>query len=162
MPNNNNNNDDPNLIFARGSSHTSLIDASTSAKAATATAHKSAPTVSHDGPTMPIDIPPLPTTLMTVEDIGGMTFIRIDCPAVRERQAFALTDALTNLAERTNGKLTMDLNKVAAFSCAWINTLILVGKRCKVKGGTLILTGLSTQALHTFKQMGLHKHFTIV
>lgn len=156
------NNDDPNLIFARTSPQGSLCDDSTSGKETIAVAHKAAPTVAHDGPTMPVDIPPLPNTLMTVEDIGGMTFIRIDCPAVRERQAFALTDALTNLAERTNGKITMDLTKVAAFSCAWINTLILVGKRCKVKGGKLILTGLSTQALHTFKQMGLHKHFTIV
>jgi anti-anti-sigma factor len=156
------NHDDPNLIFAPSAHNSIAVDPPRAIKATAPAAHTSSPTAVHDGPTMPVDIPPLPNTLMTVEDIGGMTFIRIDCPAVRERQAFALNDAILNLADRTNGKMTMDLTKVAAFSCAWINTLIQVGKRCKVKGGKLILTGLSTQALHTFKQMGLHKHFTIV
>jgi len=110
----------------------------------------------------PVDIPPLPKTLMTVEVIDGMHFIRIDCPAVRERQAFALTDPLCQMADHSNGKMTLDLIKVAAFSCAWINVLITVAKRCKAKGGSLVLTGLSSPAKHSLKQMGLLKQFTMV
>lgn len=99
---------------------------------------------------------------MTVEQIGGTQFVRIDVAAVRERQAFALTDPLMTLAERHGGRVTMDLTKVAAFSCAWINVLIDLTKRCKKKGGKLVLTGVSTQAKHSLTQMGLAKQFTIV
>lgn len=115
-----------------------------------------------EGPSAPVDIPPLPQSLMTVEDIGGMHFVRIDVPAVRERQAYALTEPLCDLADRTNGKLTLDLSKVAAFSCAWINALIAVSKRCKGKGGNLVLAGVSTPCEQMLRQMGLHKQFTIV
>jgi len=114
-----------------------------------------------EGPSMPVDIPPLPQSLMTVEDIRGMNFVRIDVAAVRERQAFALTDPLCDLADRTNGKMTLDLHKVAAFSCAWINVLIAVSKRCKSRGGNLVLTGVSTPCQQMLRQMGLHKQFTI-
>ena len=113
------------------------------------------------GPSAPIDIPPLPQNLMTVEDCGGMQVVHIDCPAVRERQAYALTQPLCGLADRFNGKITLDLANVAAFSCAWINVLIDVSKRCHQRGGTLVLTGVSTQARQALKQMGLTKQFTI-
>ena len=111
---------------------------------------------------MSIDIPPLSENLMTVEDIQGMHFVRIDVPAVRERQAYVLTDPLYGLADRTNGKMTLDLSKVAAFSCAWINVLLTLAKRCKMKGGNLVLAGVSTQCVQMLKQMGLLKQFTIV
>ncbi len=113
------------------------------------------------GASAPIDIPPLPKSMMTIEDINGMQFVRIDCPAVRERQAFALTDPLCSLADRSNGRVTLDLSGVAAFSCAWINVILAVAKRCKAKGGGLILAGLSTQAQSMMKQMGVHKQATI-
>lgn len=113
------------------------------------------------GPSAPIDVPPITQNLMTVEDCGGMQVVHIDCPAVRERQAYALTDPLCTLADRFNGKITLDLANVAAFSCAWINVLIDVSKRCKQRGGTLVLTGVSTQARQALKQMGLTKQFTI-
>ena len=68
---------------------------------------------------------------------------------------------MCTLADRFNGKVTLDLANVAAFSCAWINVLIDVSKRCKQRGGTLVLTGVSTQARQALKQMGLTKQFTI-
>jgi len=113
------------------------------------------------GPSAPVDVLPLSQNLMTVEDCGGMQVVHIDCPAVRERQAYALTQPLCTLADRFNGKITLDLANVAAFSCAWINVLIEVSRRCKQRGGTLILTGVSTQASQALKQMGLTKQFTI-
>ena len=116
----------------------------------------------NEAPSAPIDIPPLPQTLMTVEDIQGMHFVRIDCPAVRERQAYALQDPLCALADRTHGRMTLDLSNVAAFSCSWINVLLEVSKRCRSRGGSLLLAGVSTQAQQMLKQMGLHKQFTIV
>lgn len=115
-----------------------------------------------EGPSIPIDLPPLPKSLMTVEDINGMHFARIDIPAVRERQAYVLTDPLCGLADRANGRVTLDLTKVAAFSCAWINVLLTVSKRCKSKGGNLTLVGVSLQAQQLLRQMGLQKQFTII
>ena len=108
------------------------------------------------------DIIPLSQNLMTVEDLGGMQFVRIDCPAVRERQAYALTEPLNEVADRSNGRMTVDLNRVAAFSCAWINVLLSVSKRCHMRGGKLIVAGLSTQGRQMLKQMGLIKQFNLV
>lgn len=110
---------------------------------------------------VPVDLTPLPQTLMTVEDVGGMQVVHVDCPAVRERQAYALTEPLMGIADRSNGKMMLDLTKVAAFSCAWVNVMMSVAKRCKSRGGTMILTGVSTEARHTLRQMGLEKQFTI-
>jgi|GEM_PF-3574246 len=120
------------------------------------------PAMAIDVSSPPIDIPPLPSTLMTVEEIGGTQFVRIDVAAVRERQASVLADPLCGLADRHGGKVTMDLTKVAAFSCAWINVLLMLAARCKAKGGNLVLTGISVPAQHLLKQMGLAKSFTIV
>lgn len=140
-------------------------------------------TLSHVGPTMqnkhnttssfthnttgsqlsaPIDIPPLPKTLMSIEDIGGMQFVTIDCPDVRERQAGVLQDSICNLASHHNGRVTILMGKVANFSCAWINSLLVINTTCSSKGGTLTLTGLSQPATYMLKQMGLHKKLKIV
>ncbi len=110
----------------------------------------------------PIDIPPLPNTLMTVEDIGGMHFVTIDCPDVRERQAAILQDSICNIADKQGGRVTIIMGKVANFSCAWINSLIAINSKCTSKGGKLTLTGVAQPAVHILKQMGLAKKFTIV
>ncbi|MEI7658449.1 MAG: STAS domain-containing protein [Phycisphaerae bacterium] len=103
----------------------------------------------------------LSQAMMTVEPVGEMSVVHIQCPAVRERQAAALADQLYLVAERSRGKVMLDLTKVAAFSCAWINVLLEVSKRCRSRGGGLVLTGLCTPAAHTLRQMGLERQFTI-
>jgi anti-anti-sigma factor len=103
----------------------------------------------------------LSQAMMTVEQVGEMAVIHIECPAVRERQAAALADQLYLIAERSRGKVMLDLGKVAAFSCAWINVLLEVSKRCRSRGGGLVLTGLCSPAAHTLRQMGLERQFTI-
>jgi anti-anti-sigma factor len=55
----------------------------------------------------------------------------------------------------------LDLGKVTAFSCAWINVLLEASKRCRSRGGGLVLTGLRSPAAHTLRQMGLDRQFTI-
>jgi anti-anti-sigma regulatory factor len=110
----------------------------------------------------PIDIPPLPKTLMTVEDIGGMQFVTIDCPDVRERQAAILEESICNVADKHDGRVTILMGKVANFSCAWINSLLAINTKCTAKGGTLTLTGVAQPAAHMLKQMGLAKKFRIV
>jgi anti-anti-sigma factor len=114
------------------------------------------------GASVPVDLPPLPKTLFTLEDINGMNFVRIDCPALRERQAYALTDPLLGLADRAQGRITIDMSKVAAFCCAWLNVMVAVAKRCKERGGELILIGLNQQSEHMLRQFGMHKQFKIV
>ena len=103
----------------------------------------------------------LSQAMMTVEQVGEMAVIHIECPAVRERQAAALADQLYLIAERSRGKVMLDLGKVTAFSCAWINVLLEVSRRCRSRGGGLVLTGLRSPAAHTLRQMGLERQFTI-
>ncbi|MBX3410295.1 MAG: STAS domain-containing protein [Phycisphaeraceae bacterium] len=114
------------------------------------------------GPVQHVDLPPLPQTLFTLEEINGMNFVRIDCPALRERQAYALTDPLLGLADRAQGRVTIDMTKVAAFCCAWLNVMVELSKRCKQRGGELIITGLNQQSEHMLRQFGMHKQFKIV
>lgn len=103
----------------------------------------------------------LSQAMMTVEQVGEMAVVHVLCPAIRERQAAALADQLFLIAERSRGKVMLDLSNVAAFSCAWINVLLEVSKRCRSRGGGLVLTGLRTPAAQTLRQLGLERQFTI-
>lgn len=104
---------------------------------------------------------PAADTMFTFRRVGQVGVVTLVCPALRERQASLLTNYLADLADRLRGKLVLEVSGVRSFSCAWINAMIELSRRCVGHGGELMIVGLSAPARKLMNRTGLLAHLRV-
>jgi anti-anti-sigma factor len=103
----------------------------------------------------------LPMTTLSLGRIGDAGLVKLSCPSIRERQAAVLGRHLHEVAEHVRGRLVLEVSCVSQFTCAWINTLIALARRCRDLGGELILMGLSRKEVAMLRATGLEKYLCL-
>ncbi len=104
----------------------------------------------------------IPQALFTAQSIGDRLVVKLLCPAVRERQCAVLVDQLLDAVGKTNGRLVLELSEVQTCTCAWINGMLDLSKRCRAQGGDLLLVGVPEHLRKVLNSTGLGRHLTIV
>lgn len=82
--------------------------------------------------------------------LGVLTISRID-----EEHAGMLCSAAEEAAACFSGRLVIDHSLVGDFSCAWINALLELDRRCWEHGGSLCVFGLRRDLRDILRQTGL-------
>lgn len=106
----------------------------------------------------PLESEPAADTMFTFRRVGEVGVVTLVCPALRERQAALLANYLSDLADRLRGRLVLEVSGVRSFSCAWINTMIQLSRRCVERGGDLKIVGLAAPARKLLNRTGLLDH----
>lgn len=101
---------------------------------------------------------PLPDTMFTLSRVGDVAVVSLTCPAIREHQAQVLGRYLQELCEEVTGRVVLEVTGVAQFSCAWINTLLSLTRRCRALGGTMVVLGMAPKDEQVLRSTGLDKH----
>jgi anti-anti-sigma regulatory factor len=105
---------------------------------------------------------PPPQSVVSVAQVGNVTLVSLSFAVIREQQALLLERPLSDLVDMASGKVAMDHSQVASFSCAWINTLIALTRRCRAQGGDLLLYGMAPFSSRTIRDTGLESHLHLV
>lgn len=104
---------------------------------------------------------PLPETMFTLSRVSDIAVLNVTCPAIRERQAQVLGRYLSELTGHTGGRIVLEVGGVGSFSCAWINELLSVTRRCRAMGGDLVLLGMPLRDWRVLETTGLSRHLTL-
>lgn len=102
-----------------------------------------------------------PQSVISVAHVGAVSVVAVSFPVIRERQAQLLERPLSDIVDMAKGKLAMDLSQVGSFSCAWINSLISLTRRCRTQGGDLVLFAMEAASARTIRDTGLLSHLTL-
>lgn len=102
-----------------------------------------------------------PQSVLSVAQAGTVSVVAVSFPVIRERQAMLLQRPLSDLVDVAHGRVAMDLSQVGSFSCAWINTLIALTRRCRSQGGDLVLFAMDSASARTIRDTGLLSHLTL-
>lgn len=112
--------------------------------------------------TMEPDAFVLPQSLCTTTVRGNVALVNLTTRALRERQAAALLPHLNHICDEFDGRVVIDASRVDQFTCAWINTLIGLTRRCRTLGGDLFVAGLPRYARDLFHKTGIEQHLHMV
>lgn len=102
-----------------------------------------------------------PSTLFTITRRKDNAVVRLFASSVGDKDAAMLARYLSDVASRNNHRLILHLAGVEQFSCAWINALIGLSKRCAQMRGGLVLVGLSRPNLRLLRSTGLMRYFMV-
>lgn len=102
-----------------------------------------------------------PQSVLSVAHVGKVSVVAVNFPVIRERQAQLLERPLSDIVDMARGRLAMDLSQVGTFSCAWINSLIALTRRCRSQGGDLVLFSVEPASARTIRDTGLLAHLTL-
>jgi len=102
-----------------------------------------------------------PQSVVSVSHVGKAAVVSLNFPVIRERQANLLEGPLSDLCDLAQGRVAMDLSQVTSFSCAWINALICLTRRCRTQGGELVLFGMDAASARTIRDTGLLDHLVL-
>lgn len=102
-----------------------------------------------------------PQSVLSVAHLGNVSIIAVNFAVIRERQAQLLERPLSDIVDMAKGKVAMDLSQVGSFSCAWINSLISLTRRCRSQGGDLVLFAMDSASSRTIRDTGLLSHLTL-
>jgi len=102
-----------------------------------------------------------PQSVLSVAHVGSVSVVAVNFAVIRERQAQLLERPLSDIVDMARGKLAMDLSQVGSFSCAWINSLISLTRRCRSQGGDLVLFAMDSASSRTLRDTGLLSHLTL-
>ena len=95
--------------------------------------------------------------LITNQPIEHALLTSVLVSSIREHEAASLEPLLLRAADQCRGHLALNLAQVSSFSCAWINALLALTRRCESLGGQLAIFGLSLHAESFLRSTGLHK-----
>jgi len=104
----------------------------------------------------------IPQAMFTVRSIGDRFVIKLLCPSVHERQAIILSEQLAAVVLRSKGRLVLELSEMKSCTCAWINALLALSKRCRDEGGQLLLVSVPEAFRAVLASTGLTKHLAII
>ena len=105
---------------------------------------------------------PSPETMFSFSRVGSAAVVTLACPAVREWQASVLSTYLSDVVEQHRGRaVIVDVGGITQFSCAWLNALIELSRRCERMGGQLVVVGMSRQSRNMLRSTGLLKHLRL-
>jgi anti-anti-sigma regulatory factor len=104
---------------------------------------------------------PMPETMFSLSRVGHVAVVTLMCPSVRERQAAVLGRYLGDLCDQVQGRVILEVAGVGSFTCAWINELLAITRRCRAFGGNLVLIGLPERDERVLRSTGLLKHLTL-
>jgi anti-anti-sigma factor len=104
---------------------------------------------------------PLSRTELSIAKVGPATIASLACPQLHEEQAEALEFSLRELVETSGGRLIVDMTAVANFSCAWINTLIVLTRACETRQGRLAVVGINHRHRRLLSETGLTRYLTL-
>ncbi|MFZ4575705.1 MAG: STAS domain-containing protein [Phycisphaerales bacterium] len=99
-----------------------------------------------------------PQALCNTVSRSGVAVVNLVARSLRERQAFILQPHLNQVCDEYDGRLVIDASRVEQFTCAWVNCLITLSRRCRTLGGDLIIAGVPRYARDLFESTGLDKH----
>lgn len=109
-----------------------------------------------------VDSFPLPQSLCETTCRSGVGFVSMTARSVRERQTAALQPHLNAICDEYDGRMVIDASRVDQFTCAWVNCLIGLSRRCRTLGGELMIAGVPRFARDLFASTGLDKHLHMV
>lgn len=105
---------------------------------------------------------PLNESLLAVVNRHNVAIARLTCRVVRERQAQSLELELRKLCDDYEGRVILDVSTAPQFTCAWINTMILLTRKCRAMGGEFFVTGFERPTLGLFRSTGIDTHLHVV
>lgn len=104
---------------------------------------------------------PLARTELSIARVGPATIVSLACPQLHDAQAEALECSLHEFVLSSGGRLVIDMTAVANFSCAWINSLIVLSRDCDARQGRLAVVGLNHRHRRLLHETGLTRYLTL-
>lgn len=103
----------------------------------------------------------IPRSMFTMRRVGEVGVAALTCPRVSDGEASAIASHLREASYLLQGRMVLDMSGVSRFTCAWINAMIDISRRCASMGGKLVVAGLRREHRTMLRSFGLLKHLTI-
>ncbi len=103
---------------------------------------------------------PKPTMLFSTSFTDGIVTVAVIGPTVRERHVPALVRYLAEIADEHDGRMVVSMAGARSFTCAWLNALVALSRRCRHLGGRLVVTGLTRETEKLLRESGLDQHLS--
>lgn len=92
---------------------------------------------------------------------SGVTFLVVQSNTVREHLASLVDQQLKGIEERTGGRVALCLTEVDDMNSSFINVLIESDRRCRERGGRLVIFGLNAELRRLFRDTRLDRKLTV-